>query len=264
MARESLASKRAAAHADRYDRPRPALASCFGAGGAYGIAFVLGVASGLAESGIDVRTGPMIGTSSGAYAAAALATDVDFDAVMAAWPSQFKVTVSRAVEVTRPIYRARRAGGVAGIAVRMSGLRRIALWCDEESCADVVAASSSPPPFAWPHKINGRRYIDGGYASPASVDLAPLADLLVLVTPLWDGAGQPGRRAALPGRREMRAYRSAGGGPILHVAPTEEICRLGAFKMPAMFDRELARRVYPLAVDLGRGAGAAHGATGRS
>jgi hypothetical protein len=31
-----------------------------------------------------------------------------------------------------------------------------------------------------------------------------------------------------------------------------------------MFDRELARRVYPLAVDLGRGAGAAHGATGRS
>jgi hypothetical protein len=258
VARGSLADKRARADAERCDSPRPPLASCFGAGGAYGIAFVLGVAKGLAESGIDVRTGPMIGTSAGAYAAAALATDVDFDAVMAAWPSEFKLKVSHAVEVTGPVYGDRRAKGVAGIAVRMSRLRRTALWSDEHSCADVVAASSSPPPFAWPHKIGGHRFIDGGYASMTSVDLAPLADLLVLVTPMWDGAGRPGRRAAHRGRRELDSYRSAGGGRILHVMPTEEICRLEAFKIPALFDRELARRVYPLAVELGRHAGATH------
>jgi hypothetical protein len=255
VTRASDTTLRTAANASRFDRPRPPLASCFGAGGAYGIAFVLGVATGLAESGIDVRTGPMIGTSAGAYAAAALATNVDFDAVMTAWPSQFKVKVSRAVDVTRPVYGDRYADGVAGIAVRMSKLRRVALWTDEHACADVVAASSSPPPFAWPHKIGGHRFMDGGYASMTSVDLAPLADLLVLVTPMWDGAGRPGRRAAKRGRREIDAYRSAGGGRILHVAPNEEICDLAAFKVPAIFDRELARRVFPLAVELGRRAG---------
>jgi predicted acylesterase/phospholipase RssA len=255
VASESVTSRRAAAGADRYDWPRPPIASCFGAGGATGIAFALGVATGLAESGVDVRTGPMMGTSAGAYAAAALATDVDFEAVMAAWPSQFEVKVSRTVEVTRPVFGNRRARGVAGIAVWISRLRRVALWCDDESCTDVVAASSSPPPFAWPHKIDGRNYIDGGYASMTSVDLAPLADLLVLVTPMWDGAGSRGRRAALRARREMTAYRQAGGGRILHVRPSEEICTLGAFKMPAMFDRDLARQVFPLARDLGRRAG---------
>ncbi len=239
------------------------MASCFGAGGATGIAFVLGVATGLAESGVDVRSGPMIGTSAGAYAAAALATNVDFEAVMAAWPSQFEVKVARAVDVTGPVYGDRRAAGVAGIAVRMSRLRRTALWCDDESCADVVAASSSPPPFAWPHKIDGRRYVDGGYASMTSVDLAPLADLLVLVTPIWDGAGRRGERASRRGRRELTAYRAAGGGRILHVAPSAEICALGAFDVPAMFSRNLARRLFPLARDLGRRAGDAHGAAGR-
>jgi hypothetical protein len=137
VASESVTSRRAAAGADRYDWPRPPIAGCFGAGGATGIAFVLGVATGLAESGVDVRTGPMMGTSAGAYAAAALATDVDFEAVMAAWPSQFEVKVSRAVRGHPPGFRepprARRGRdrrvGIAVAACRAVVRRRVVRRC---------------------------------------------------------------------------------------------------------------------------------------
>lgn len=247
--------RRTRADAQRYDRPRPRVASCLGAGGAYGIAFVLGVVDGLAEAGLDVRNGPMVGTSAGGYAAAALAGGVNFDDVLQAWPKEFTLKVSRAFDVTSPLYGDRRGEGVACVAIRLPTLRRTLLWGDEYHFADFVAASSSPPPFAWPHKLNARRYIDAGYASTASVDLAPIADLLVLVTPFWDGAGRAGRRAARRGRKEMRAYESCGGGRILQIGPNEEISALKAFRMRAIFSSDMARSVYPLARELGLGVG---------
>jgi predicted acylesterase/phospholipase RssA len=242
------------AGAERYPERVP-IASCFGGGGSYGIAFNLGVVIGLAEAGIDVLRGPMLGTSAGSYAAAALRSDVSFDAVMEAWPKEFRLRVARAADVTRPLFGDHHAGDVGAVAIRLSRFRRAVLWGGDETLADVVAASSSPPPFAWPHKVGGRRYIDGGYASMASADLAPLADVLVVVTPIWKGAGRAGRRAAKRLDRETKAYASLGPGRVLHVAPNERIVALKGYKVTNIFDPELAKQVFPLARDLGMRAG---------
>jgi hypothetical protein len=239
---------------------RVAVAACFGAGGAYGIGFNLGVATGLQDAGIDVLGAPMVGTSAGAYAAAALRSGVSFEAVMEAWPTQLEWRVARAHEVTGPVFGERHDPDVAAVAVRLARMRRTVLWGRDETLADVVAASSSPPPFAWPHKVSGRRYIDGGYASLTSADLAPLAELLVLVTPIWTGAGRPGRRAARRLDRETRAYVSLGACRVLHVAPDLPILELGGHELRRMFDPEVAKQVFPLAVELGRRVGTEFGA----
>jgi predicted acylesterase/phospholipase RssA len=250
--KKAVLKRRRRAGALRAGPQRLPIASCFGSGGSYGIGFILGAVTGLADAGIDVMDGPMLGTSAGAYAAAALQSKVSFNAVMEAWPKEFKWRVARAVDVTRSVYGHQRAEGAGAVAVRLARWRRAVLWGDRYDLADIVAASSSPPPFAWPHKLDGRRYIDGGYGSPASIDFAPLADLLVLVTPLWDGTGRIGRRAARRGRREMRAYALAGGGQVLHIVPNDEINELRGYKVPAIFDAELAKRIYPMAQELGR------------
>src|SRR4051812_35294776 len=83
---------------------RVPVAACFGGGGAYGIGFNLGVATGLQDAGIDVLGGPMLGTSAGAYAAAALRSGVSFEAVMSAWPRQLEWRVARAHDVTGPMF----------------------------------------------------------------------------------------------------------------------------------------------------------------
>jgi len=243
-------TRRRKSGADR-DPERVAIASCFGGGGSYGIGFNLGVVMGLAAAGIDVMQGPMIGTSAGCYTAAALRSDISFEAVMEAWPKEFKLRVARASDVTRPLFGERHAADVAGVAIRLSRFRRAVLWGDDATLADIVAASSSPPPFAFPHKIQKHRYIDGGYASMASADLAPLADLLVVVTPIWKGAGGAGKRAAKKLDRELMRYSGLGPTRVLHVAPDEQILALKGYKVPNIFDPELAKRVFPLARELG-------------
>jgi NTE family protein len=247
---ENIRERRVRAGAERYPDRVP-VAACFGAGGAYGIAFNLGVAAGLGQAGIDLKRGPMMGTSSGSYTAAALRSNVSFEAVMEAWPKEVSWLGARAVDVTGPVFGDARDGEVAAVAVRLAPLRRTVLWGGEELLADIVAASSSPPPFAWPHKVAGRRYIDAGYASLSSADLAPLADLLVVVTPIWTGAGRAGERAARTLDREIRAYLSLGTCRVLHVAPDEPILELKGHELRNMFDPELARQVFPLARELG-------------
>jgi predicted acylesterase/phospholipase RssA len=247
---EKIRARRARAGAERYPDRVP-VAACFGGGGSFGIAFNLGVAVGLRAAGIDVTRGPMLGTSAGAYTAAALRSDVSFATVIEAWPEEFSWRVARAVDVTRPVFGDRRDPDVAAVAVRLSRWRRTVLWSGADTLADIVAASSSPPPFAWPHKVARRRYVDGGYASLASADLAPLAELLVLVTPIWRDAGRVGRRAARRLDRETQAYTSLGAGRVLHVAPDAPILELNGHQLRNMFDPELARRVFPLACDLG-------------
>ena len=77
----------------------------------------------------------------------------------------------------------------------------------------------------------------------------------MVITPIWRGAGRAGRRAAKSLDRETRAYTSLGTGRVLHVAPDEPILALEGYKIPNMFDPELAKQVFPLARDLGLRAG---------
>jgi NTE family protein len=248
---KKLQKRRQRAAADRYTERLP-IATCLGSGGSYGIAFNLGVVMGLADAGIDVLPGPIIGASAGSYSAAALRTGIDFDLVMEAWPKEFKLRVSRAIQVTGPLFGDKRVDDAGAVALRLWSFRREILWGDEADLADIVAASSSPPPFALPHKVRGHRYIDGGYGSPTSVDLAPVADLLVVVTPIWKAAGRMGKSAVRKLDREVADYRSLGGGRVLHVAPDDRIDALEAYKVPNIFNADLARQVFPLAREVGR------------
>src|SRR3954454_16347222 len=124
---EQLRERRARAGAARHPDRVP-VAACFGGGGAYGIAFNLGVAAGLGQAGIDLTRGPMMGTSAGSYTAAALRSNVSFEALMEAWPKEVSWRVARAVEVTGPVFGDARDVEVAAVAVRLAPLRRTVLW----------------------------------------------------------------------------------------------------------------------------------------
>ena len=56
-----------------------ALSMVYGGGGPFGIAYGLGVATGLAEVGIDVAGAPSLGTSAGSWVASAMALGVGYE-----------------------------------------------------------------------------------------------------------------------------------------------------------------------------------------
>jgi predicted acylesterase/phospholipase RssA len=156
---------------------REPLAVCFGGGGAFGIGFNMGVADGMTEDGVDVRAVALMGTSAGSYAAAALAAGISFHRLADDWaaytaslPRSFWV---RTADLTEAVFGTATAPGVSTVALRLLTLRRTVLAGDCYRLSDLVAASSSPVPWARPHRIGRRRYLDGGLRRMASADLTP-------------------------------------------------------------------------------------------
>lgn len=105
------------------------------------------------------------------------------------------------------------------------------------SLVDAVAASCAVPGVWPPVTINGRRYIDGGIASPANVDLAAGCDAVVVLAPLTAAYRRDGRvsaqLAALPaGTRRLAvtpdaAAREAIGRNVLDPARRAGAARAG-------------------------------------
>ena len=62
---------------------RPALGGVFGGGGMFGIGYAMGVIRGLGESGVSFDGAPLLGTSAGSWAAAAVALRVDVQDLLA-------------------------------------------------------------------------------------------------------------------------------------------------------------------------------------
>jgi NTE family protein len=154
------------------------------------------------------------------------------------------------------LYRDLGATDVAAVAVRLLTLRRHVLRADDHRLVDIVAASSAVPPVVRPHRIDGRRYLDGGVRSLASADLAPDADLLVLLTPFAArGQGITGRIGAWQARREIRRWTRRTGGDVLHVVPSPEMAAISSSRLSDVGDMRFGRAVYPLAVELGHHVG---------
>ncbi len=236
---------------------RPPLAVCFGGGGAFGYGFNMGVADGLAERGIDLSKWPLLGTSAGAHAAATIDTSLEFDDVATIWQRYIEGSATRrrakGIDLSAPIYGARGATDVGTVAVRLFTLRRRVLSSDDYPLADIVAASSSVLPIVKPHRIDGKRYVDGGTVSLASIDLSSNADLLLAVTPFAvKGLGIGGRLGKFQARREIRKWSDKHEGSVLHVVPSEEMAELGSSRFRDIGDMRIGRAVYPLAVELGR------------
>jgi len=236
---------------------RTPLTLCLGGGGAFGVGFHMGVVGGMAEEGVDLRAATMMGTSAGAYASALIATGIPFERLADEWTS-FSASLRhplwvRTADLTDSIYGTATAYGVSSVAVRMLTFRRHVLCGDQHRLSDLVAASSSPIPFARPHRLGHRRYVDGGLRRMASADLAPAADVLLLLTPLaFRDQGFLGRSAARQLRKEIPKWTQATGGKVVHVTPSDEILALPVKRAAEFNDMELGRRVYDLSVPIGR------------
>lgn len=248
--------------AEKRDRRMPntrvPIAVCFGGGGGYAYGFNMGVAEGMLDSGIDIRRWPMIGTSAGSHAVASIAHGHRFSELAPEWSALGeKITRPfwiRASDLSEACYANDPLGGPhGGVAVRMSTFRRRILWADEVTAVDYTAASSTVFPAARPHKIDGRRYVDGGFRSAASADLAPAADLLLLITAFADRRqGVLGRAGRWQARREIPKWERAHRGAVIHVGPTDEMTDVKMRGIRALGDIELGRVIYELARPLGR------------
>jgi predicted acylesterase/phospholipase RssA len=201
---------------------------------------------------------PLLGTSGGSHAAAAIASGMTFDEIAPVWADyveRSRALAGRAGPLAHSLYATREVppgSAMGGGAVRLLGFKREVLWNDRYPLADIVAASSSIMPFTLPHKIGKRRYIDGGHRSATSADLAPDADLQLLFVPFaLKSQGFLGRVGARQIRREQPKWEARTGGTIVVVGPTDEMCAMSK-GMRVIGDMEVAGAVRELAIPVGR------------
>lgn len=247
---------------DEQHRPRhghgeqsEAIVTTIAGGGSYAFGFALGVATGLASEGIDLRSGPIVGTSGGSHAAVAIGAQLTFDEVEAIWTRYIETAGKfwvRAIELTEQLYGGVEVDDVAGVAIRLRWFKRMLLWSDEVRPADLVAASSSPFPFVRPHKIGKHRFIDGGHRSNSSADIAPPAELHVVLAPFATRQqGLIGRLAARQIPKETAKWRASTGGATMVVTPDDAMYAVKVRGMKDLGDMRIGRRIYELAVPIG-------------
>lgn len=238
---------------------RPAVTTCFAGGGAFGYGFHMGVADGMRAGGVDLRRWPMMGTSAGSHAVATIATGQRFDTIADIWGERVEASPPRLFADGHPFveamyggHRPDAAADPTAVAVRLWRYRRERLSASDHDLDEIVAASCALLPIMRPHRIDRKRYIDGGAISMASADLAPGADVLLLVTPfVRRDQGLAGRIGRWQARREIRTWTDRHGGDVLHVVPSAEMAALGGRRLREVVDIELGRAVYPLACELG-------------
>lgn len=210
----------------------------------------MGVLDAFRDQGLDVSGGPLMGSSAGAWSAAARVSGIHFEQIMEAWEDHQWNRPVRVIDITRPLFGDRRDARVTGIALRLPSIRRVAVSGATHPLADVVAASSSPPRMAEPHRIGVYRYVDS-VARFTSADRSPAARLHVVVTPLGGKVlGRLGGFAERTTRYEMTRWRARHGGVQLFVRPNRAIARL-VDDTRALFRIGTARETYPMAYELG-------------
>jgi predicted acylesterase/phospholipase RssA len=229
-----------------------------GGGGAFALGYHLGLAVGLRDGGVDISTSPLMGTSGGSHAAAAIATGMTIDEISPIWKEHVdkaRLLWGRAAPVAEALYGGRvvpEGSSAAGVAVRLLGWKRVVLWNAEVPLADLVAASSSIMPFTRPHKVGKRRYVDGGHRSGTSADLAPEADVQLLFAPFsLKSQGFLGRSGARRLRKETPKWEQRTSGHIIAVLPTNEMGALSK-GMRVIGDMDNAKKVHDLAIPVGK------------
>lgn len=233
------------------------MAVALGGGGAFGIAFHLGIADALAEAGMPVHHSPMIGLSAGSYAAAALVTGTPLDEIAEAWRYVGRRTgrgrLIRGIDITERVFGNARDARVTGVALRVPALRRVRVDGGQHQLADVVAASSSPWGMAHGHVVAGRPLYDAGVVSNTAADLAPRADRLLVLAPL--ARGVLGRQGLLwEGRllHEVTRWRARHRGTVEVVRPSPEVVAAGGRTWAQIMDMSVAQPTYAAAFRQGR------------
>lgn len=238
---------------DALQGPHP-LSMVYGGGGVFGIAYGAGVATGLAELGIPVRTAPALGTSAGSWVAGVVALGIGFDDFDGLGSPPVPTRKPFIHDSARDLFGDARHHLVAASAVHLRTRRRHILDGARYPLADVVAASSSVPGLLPPHRLDGRLYIDGGMWSVTSVDAAVEADEVIVIAPLaGPSMGPMGRTAGLLLDRELRSWRARHPDKrITLIRPNKETASFAGRSPLALFDADRARAAYPVAVEQGR------------
>lgn len=233
-------------------------AATYGGGGLFGIAYLLGVGEALVDGGVELSTAPALGTSAGSWAAGALGLGIRWADAMAVLghdiPRLPDPRSGRLRAIATEIFGERRAPDMRAVVCSLPRLRRVVLSGADHPLADLVAASSAVPALLAPHRIGGRRYVDGGVRSMASADLsAPAQQLLVLAPVAGPMFGPAGRLAEAVLRREMRDWRDDNpGGHLWLIRPNHAIADLVG-RPDQLFALDRARQCYDLAYEQGSG-----------
>ena len=231
--------------------PAP-LACAYGGGGLFGIAYLLGVGEALVDGGVALGAAPAVGTSAGSWAAGALALGVRWhdaiDLIGDDIPRVPDPRSGRLKRVATEIFGDRRVPSMRAVVCSLPRLQRVVLHGADHPVADLVAASSAVPGMLAPHRVDGRRYVDGGVRSMASADLAdPATNLLVMAPIAGPMFGPAGRLAERVLRREMREWRLRNpDGNLWLIRPNRSIAEL-AGRPDQLFEPERAKRAYDLA-----------------
>jgi NTE family protein len=230
-----------------------ALSMVYGGGGPFGIAYGLGVAAGLAETGLDVAAAPSLGTSAGSWVASAVALGLGYDHFDGMGAPSVPTRRDVLIEIARDLFGDARHHLVSVSAVHIPSGRRHILDGGRYDLADLIASSSAVPGLFPPHAIDGRQYVDGGMWSATSVDAAREAEHVVVIAPLAGPVlGPMGRTAGVLLDRELHRWRRRHEGKtIALIRPNRAIGRLAGRNPMNLFDAERAHAVYPLAVAQG-------------
>lgn len=210
-------------------------AMALGGGGAYGIAFHLGVTHALLEAGIPVDRGPMVGISAGSYAGAALATGTDLEAIMEAWRWYARTREGRRArthEITSRLFGDARDARVNGVCTAGLSPVPVLVRGSQHPLADVVAAASSPLGLAHGHRVGGRVLYDAGYYWNTGANHAPAANLLLVLAPMAAGLRR-GLGAVFEARlrAEVSWWRLAHPGQAVVVRPDADVLEAGGRDM---------------------------------
>jgi NTE family protein len=237
------------------DRP---LAVCFGGGGLFGIAYLLGVSEALMDGGVHLPSAPAIGTSAGSWAAGALKLGVRWEQAIEIIghdvPRMPDPRRGRLRGVAAEIFGERRAPGMRAVVCALPLMRRVVLDGADHALADLVAASSAVPGLLAPHRIGGTLYVDGGIRSMVSADRAePAQNLLVLAPIAGPMFGPAGLLAERVMRREVGHWEKENpGGQFWLIRPNHAIADLA--RLPNnLFDLDRAKRCYDLSYAQGTG-----------
>jgi hypothetical protein len=239
------------------------LAVAFGGGGAFGIAFQLGFARGLASEGVSLTGHPMIGVSAGSWTAAAMATSTPVEAVVEVWTDSARLHGDRPADVmsaATAVFGSAVAEEVSGVAVRLPSARRVVLRGADHVLAQIVTASSSPPYLAAPYRLDGQRVYDAGVVYNTCADLAPRARTLLVLAPL--GIGALGWQGLIWESRllsEIAMWRLRWRGQVVLVRPSVELARMASATWRDLLDGHLMAATYAAAYEDGQRRAAALG-----
>lgn len=222
----------------------------------FGIGYAMGVIHGLAEKGVTFVDAPLLGTSAGSWAAAAVALDVDvqdlFALTVPSFPNPRPGVLAAAA---RELFGERTSPFVKVCACSLPRLRRTVFDGALHPIADLIAASSAVPGLLAPHTIDGVKYVDGGVRSGTSVDFGPDADHLHVIAPLAGAMWGPFRRFVDRGmHNEITRWKERTNGTVTLFTPVKVAADI-AQNPRHLFDKSRALEAYYCGIDQARSGG---------